>query len=597
MKDDYTESDDPAPDWRWWHVPAIAWQGLLDFLTWASGGFERLLRGGWRSGDETTGLDGGAALADNPAAEPATGWFRSFADGLGRLLEWSRLGPVLAVLGRWLLWLLRPIIAVAGFCYVLFSTRRRELLWWSLPLAVVLTPVGLFLIQSFAERPTRITENYRRALLNAIENRDFDQAWLFQQKLEQMGSPSQQLGLAAADDLAAQGNYEQAYQMLERMAPRDMPGFVPAHLWIAEHLLGAPGNRTVAEALELSLIHLGHARTALGKSLPAMDFLEAIVLVRQNRLEPACRILDSLRDQSLGAAALKLEIDLALQDQQSSLADARSFLKLVAAEKDASSYTDPRFFRLWLGAEQVAGSPDGALAVADRWLNALPRDEAARLAWLKLASEELDETIRGSAAVHPEVTGKRVQAIARRLGSAERSSISSRVEQFHRQRNSRPGVEAMFQWLENDPGSPAMILEYLGTLAIIANQPDRARQLLERATAADPSDHVSWNNLAYLLNLAYPAEKQAALAAATRALELSPANGNVLETRGVILLQLGRWKDAIRDLELALPMMKDPRQIHQALALAYRESGDPVRAEQHSRQSLLNAPNETGSPR
>ena len=56
------------------------------------------------------------------------------------------------------------------------------------------------------------------------------------------------------------------------------------------------------------------------------------------------------------------------------------------------------------------------------------------------------------------------------------------------------------------------------------------------------------------------------------------------ETRGQILVALGRWRDAVDDLEFALNGMPDAAPVHMALATAYERLGESELARVHREQ-------------
>jgi Flp pilus assembly protein TadD len=87
-----------------------------------------------------------------------------------------------------------------------------------------------------------------------------------------------------------------------------------------------------------------------------------------------------------------------------------------------------------------------------------------------------------------------------------------------------------------------------------------------------------------------PIDLEQGLALANRAIEIEPTNAEYRDTRGQILLKLGRWAESVADLEVALNGMPDDPSIHQSLALAYDRLGKPALAEFH-RQSLASSVN------
>ena len=86
-----------------------------------------------------------------------------------------------------------------------------------------------------------------------------------------------------------------------------------------------------------------------------------------------------------------------------------------------------------------------------------------------------------------------------------------------------------------------------------------------------------------MLAHADPPQTERALQLIEAALQAIPNHPEYHETRGQILLQLGRPKDAIQDLELALKAIPVTRRggVHDGLARAYEALGDHDLAQRH----------------
>jgi len=72
-----------------------------------------------------------------------------------------------------------------------------------------------------------------------------------------------------------------------------------------------------------------------------------------------------------------------------------------------------------------------------------------------------------------------------------------------------------------------------------------------------------------------------ALSAVNQALAIRPDEFRYRETRGQIMLRLGRWQAAVEDLEYAANGVPDSRQIHLSLAKAYDALGHEHLARVH----------------
>jgi tetratricopeptide (TPR) repeat protein len=120
-----------------------------------------------------------------------------------------------------------------------------------------------------------------------------------------------------------------------------------------------------------------------------------------------------------------------------------------------------------------------------------------------------------------------------------------------------------------------------GTVALLEGDVDAALHHLDIAAEKNLNMPGVLNNLAYALCQQDDPDLERALRLSEAAVRSSPDNAYVLETRGQILLQMGRWKEAISDLEVALQVDELKRLARPGLALAYEQLGQSEIAARH----------------
>jgi predicted Zn-dependent protease len=101
------------------------------------------------------------------------------------------------------------------------------------------------------------------------------------------------------------------------------------------------------------------------------------------------------------------------------------------------------------------------------------------------------------------------------------------------------------------------------------------------------------NNLAWLLTRGNSPDLNRALTLSEAAISQRPNDPRFRSTRGMILVKLGRWKEAIPDLERALATDGNNPNTHQALAEAYANLGQEDLATLHAR---LAKPSKVAAP-
>lgn len=121
----------------------------------------------------------------------------------------------------------------------------------------------------------------------------------------------------------------------------------------------------------------------------------------------------------------------------------------------------------------------------------------------------------------------------------------------------------------------------LGAEAFESGQPEQAKTHLERAFDALPNADLIANNLAWLLAFAEPPQLDRALELIEPVVERNSTSARFRDTRGQILLKLDRPKEALADLEFALPALSENALLHNSLADCYDKLSIPDLATKH----------------
>ena len=132
-------------------------------------------------------------------------------------------------------------------------------------------------------------------------------------------------------------------------------------------------------------------------------------------------------------------------------------------------------------------------------------------------------------------------------------------------------------------GSPAGIAHFIkGTAALMKEDLAMAELHLEQAAEQMPRSGAIMNNLSVALAMKEQPDYQKALQVANAAIDNVPIpTPHFFETRGQILFRMGRFREAISDLERALPAPDLKRKAHQMLADCYDKVGDTDLAQGH----------------
>ena len=141
-------------------------------------------------------------------------------------------------------------------------------------------------------------------------------------------------------------------------------------------------------------------------------------------------------------------------------------------------------------------------------------------------------------------------------------------------------------------GSSAGIAHFIrGTAALLRDNLDSATSSLTIAAEHMPHSSAILNNLAVALASRDDADLEQALKVSSSAIKQTASpTPYYYETRGQILFRLGRYLDAIPDLERALIVPSLAREAHKSLAVCYENIGEPELSRLHREKADVLSP-------
>ncbi|NOZ39951.1 MAG: hypothetical protein GXP24_06975 [Planctomycetes bacterium] len=503
--------------------------------------------------------------------------------GMGLLQLAEKLNLDRAVMG--LVWLLQPVwrplaaIGVFGYCWLETREYRRGLM--ALPAIFLVTLVlGVGVWHSVFGK-SRITANYKTAVREMLESRDYDSAKLYEKKLAQLGFNTQLTEYRTALAFAEEDQLDEAYQRMQLLAPVDQPGYPTAHFWIIQQLMSGQLDVSEAEARRLAKVHLDHLET-LEITSPYKQLLLALWLIQGDQLAEAATVLEPLVSVMPNAAFERMRIDLLLKRPDQARLDARALVTQMSALTRRGTELSPTDYQWWLAAEELLGNWQQMRTILDQWRELEPENTQARNALAVVCRRQAAQLLRSP-------LPKEQQIVELWLDAAELDQSNESLLQLarflYRDREQTPIYQRVLDALRQSPRTPASLLVAMGTEAAKNQSYDDARQFLAAAASRDETDPVAWNNYAWVLGEGENPALDEALKAVNRALDLAPEEHRFRETRGQILLRLERWQEAVEDLEFAINGLPSLDAIHKSLATAYTALGQDELARLHELQA------------
>ena len=458
------------------------------------------------------------------------------------------------------------------------ETRNYLRLLAALPALLALVSLGAFAVSHFGWTPARAVANTVEAGQNAYAAGDYERARLAYLGLIHLsGRREPEYTYKIALSLARTGRKEEAATLLAALAPPDRAGYAPAHLFLAKTLLeagrGGPQVLRVAEAHLLNVLRaepqndevrylLGQLSANLGQWSEARKYLSDAVSAH-----PEAALLLATAHQATGdttAARAWAERAAKYFSARVAAAVGDDLLSRVAWAKALVLLKDyPAAFAILEAGYKKASNPDYKSCLAQlcaEWVGSLDKDNARDLGErLRVIQVGLQYAPQNESLL------RALAAMSGLEGTAAEAAQQS--------------VNRMLAAGQN----VALLHFCLGGLAWQRGDLDKARYHYQAAYASDPTAPNVANNLAAALMTGDKPEYPLALAIIQPLVEKFPRNPNYRDTRGQILVALGREQEAVPDLEFALPKLPDPLSTHKALAQAYRKLGFADLAAEHER--------------
>ena len=470
-----------------------------------------------------------------------------------------------------------------------FKTRPYRLMWLSIPAILLgIAWVSFGIVLEF-NNPAKTRVFYSSAADRALATRDFQTARVAANWLLLSGPESREENLfrLALAELGL-GQVREGSALLNLAAPLEKPGYAPAHLFAARQLLTR--TNVTAQMLQQAEIHLNHVLKLEPNSIEAHQML--------GRLYFQMRNWDMAKPHLLAVASAKPDTALLLA-------------MLARAQNDDIG------MRQWAGT--AAGYFQGKVKKAaeenppDRlaWVTALAIQEryAEAAEILKTGMKNSGNKIYASglaniyadwaayvAKTDPHNVVSRLKLIQQglefdpqNLGLLEQLLLLTHLPEAE-----TSSARAVLTQMLAQGGSSAMLHFVVGNDAFQHGDMEQAGEHFKLAFDLAPNLPVVANRMALLLAIGKQPDLPRALAISQTLVEKYPNEPDVRNTHGIILAHLGRWEEAVKDLEFALPNVHDKNATHTALAQAYRKLGMSELADEHER--LAREPSEPSAP-
>jgi tetratricopeptide (TPR) repeat protein len=386
--------------------------------------------------------------------------------------------------------------------------------------------------------------------------------------------------------------HSQARFLMGSIAPRDRKGYGPAHVWMFDDLYrmtegpdGKPQPPSPLVLLDCER-HLLHALEWSDDNVKIKAHFGLARLYRDtNRIDDAKKHLTAVAEKHpeywlILAKWAKTQNENELMITHAKAAEQAFRTRLTASADDhearfglaecltlQSRFSETR--ELFNIGATLATKPELVRAYARRMAELLVN-------WTDAKENDPKSTI-----------GERLQLLEEALRlDPDNPEIFNRLIKLSRDKSpeAEKAREQLHQMLTDGKDSFLLRL-FLGIDAFQQGKTEEARHHWEKSFAQSNGAPIVANNLAWLLAFSEPVDLPRALELANSAVKAVPDEARFRGTRGHILHKMGRYKEALEDLEKAIKAYpKDPK-LFRALSETCSKLNMPIQAENYKKRA------------
>lgn len=466
---------------------------------------------------------------------------------------------------------------------------RGRTLILGLPALLIAAAALIAIVLATSSKDT-FANNYDVAKKRAEKEGDWSNATLCANKLVQF-QPENELAkwelsrilLEDEREELKESNRLKAVSIRMSLAPDDVPGLPQAHIWRAREILAIPvRGRTLRERRMFSMRKLSeaekHLRFVLGsepQNQDALSLLASRILVPSEQYDEALEIYKDLFKDYAGyytaiaeLASLKKEPELAVPFVQEATKRYQALLK--------EDPQNPDYIRRLSRAHAMLREYDRSEEVLTQAIANLKDPDDLKSMKETLGQVYLSQVLNftGDAAENDDARKECIdlleKAYATDPNNPQTAILITRFG-FGGFKDSQRALD-IFDVRQQREQAPSKALDIAGTHEVLRGDRLLGIRLLELAIQKNARNDEALNNLAFVI---MDSDPKRALDLASQAISINSRNASYFDTRGNILMRLGEWAKATKDLENATrdERMKQKPALYESLVECYKQQG------------------------
>jgi tetratricopeptide (TPR) repeat protein len=470
-----------------------------------------------------------------------------------------------------------------------FQTRHYRECWKSIPAVLALAACVACILILAGWRRIETRAHYSEVARKALATKDYLTARLACERALSAGSQPREAHLFyLAIALQGLGREEDALVLLRLAAPLDKPGYPPAQIYAANSLLA--GGKPTPAASKLARAHLEQVLAAEPDSVEANEMLGWLYF-ESGDWKPARQCLLAVVPNRPEAALPLAVVAGQLGDEAGLRAWAERAAKYRRERVENAKLDSPTDRLRWAQALMLEQKFAEAMKVLDDG-----RKQSGTAQYGPAIGDLCASWAHYLSTNQPAEFLPRLKLIDHGLGYAPQNVrlVKMLVELSRLHGPEAQAARDAMSKLMADKGASPLVHLIIGGDAWQDGDTEQARKQFTLAYELAPNLPVVANNMAAVLAKGDPADLPRALDLIQPLVEKFPNDPHFRDTRGQILTRLGRWQEAVKDLEMALPLLSPKGPTYAALAEDYRQLGLSNLAARY--EQLAKAPDEHPPP-
>lgn len=461
------------------------------------------------------------------------------------------------------------------------TSRIWQPLLFGLPAIVIAVAFATVLTIGYVLPKSELAKVYKRLASDAINKGNSDEGFRWLQRVSQLTPEDGQSMFWLARSMIEQGDYALGVDLIQRLAPPNASGYPEAHFWSALRILESPADPENSRLPELRH-HLteaakdprlvGEASALLGDLAMRTGHPEEAIAhyteARRTDMRWSSKLVPALLSIGQKKEARTVADEAREHFRKIVLADANNAQARIQWARYATAIGDYAEAEIALRAgQQLTPSPEIDQALSALFVNRFDN---------KYQNDVGDDPTKPATDNPDFATGLQYLEEALRLDPNNSAALTRLPYLAEASSELRKDVKTRLETALQNQQASSIVHFGLGVIESLDGNPDAAKLHFELASAQGLQTAQLMNNLAWSIAYSEMPPLETALELANKALEMQPNRAEILDTRGHILAKMGKYKEAIADLERAIPQLSQPGRSRALLQECYAKLSGPV---------------------